>query len=507
MRKGDVVGLVTQNDVDTPPVIFGALWAGAVISPANPQYTADELAFQLRDSGATLVVAHPASLAVVQAACAKVGIDKTRIILEGPRHIDSRFRHWRDIAPSKKRHASARPSIKPKEDIAYLVYSSGTTGKPKGVRLSHYNATSNVLQGVAGECDMMSWCGAKGDADFPPAVEGDKLIACLPFYHIYGLTLLIQIPLHQGLLCLVMAKFDLEKWCQLVEEQRVSLAFIVPPIAVLLAKHACVMKYDLTSLRICTSGAAPLSQSLIAACYERTKIRIKQGYGLSETSPILCTQKWHDWSRKAGSVGALVPNVEAKFCEPRAAENESSEAVEVPIGETGELYVRGPNIFQGYHNNSEATAQCLDERGWFRTGDVGHLDDEGNLHITDRVKELIKYNGFQVAPAELEGHLLEHDFVDDVVVVGVNSQVLNTEVPRAYVVRKGGLAAVEQGDDQRIITWLAGRVAVHKKLRGGVKFVEAIPKSAAGKLLRRLVQDNANREFARLEKSATQEKL
>lgn len=484
--------------------MLGALWSGAAISPANPQYTMEELVYQLKDSQAKMVVAHYTSKELVRKACAKVGILEANILLEGT-PVAHEYSHW--LTPSSTKDQVERPEIDPEADIAFLVYSSGTTGKPKGVRLSHFNITSNVLQAIAGEYNMLSWDGSRGNQDFPPSPTGDKFIACLPFYHIYGLTLLIMVPLYEGLHCLVMPKFELEKWCRLVQDHKVTLGFIVPPIAVLLVNHPCVPRYDLSSIRICTSGAAPLSRGLIDACYERTRIRIKQGYGLSETSPVLCAQKWDDWRKKAGCVGPLVPNIEAKFYAISDFSCEQTNQDEVPEGSPGELYVRGPNIFLGYHNNESSTADCLDHEGWFRTGDIGYLDNEGNLYITDRAKELIKYKGFQIAPAELEGYLLEHPLVEDVVVVGVNSKLLDTEVPRAYVVRTGGMGAVREGDVEKLISWLSDRVAPHKRLRGGVKFVTTIPKSATGKILRRLVRDSARKEFALDEEAKMKLKL
>jgi len=192
--------------------------------------------------------------------------------------------------------------------------------------------------------------------------------------------------------------------------------------------------------------------------------------------------------------------MKAKFCVVPTYEGESDGSKEVPLGETGELYVKGPNIFLGYHNNDAATKDCLSEDGWFRTGDVGHLDKDGNLFITDRVKELIKYKGFQVPPAELEGYLVDHPLVADVAVIGVESRVLGTECPRAYIVPSGGMGEATKENARSIISWLNGRVANHKKLRGGVKFVESVPKSASGKILRRVLKEEAKKEMEGIER-------
>lgn len=299
---------------------------------------------------------------------------------------------------------------------------------------------------------------------------------------------------------LVLARFEIERFCRLVQEEKVTFSYIVPPMVLLLCKHPVVEGYDLSSLRMTNSGAAPLTRELVEAVFKRKGIRVKQGYGLSETSPTIFQQRWQDWDKGVGSTGRMVPNLLAKFCEVSTdVEKDGEKPREVKEGEVGELYVKGPNVFKRYHNNKNATAECLDEEGWFRTGDVGYMDKNGDLWITDRVKELIKYKGFQVAPAELEGYLADHELVDDVAVVGVDSEELGTEVPRAYIVGKGGLKSVQNGDGEKIVQWLNGKVANHKKLRGGVRFVAAIPKSVSGKILRRVLKEEARKEYKEVE--------
>ncbi len=252
--------------------------------------------------------------------------------------------------------------------------------------------------------------------------------------------------------------------------------------------------YDLSSIRMLNSGAAPLTKDLVDAVYSRLRIPIKQGYGLSETSPTTHTQPWSDWNTTIGSVGKLLPNQTARYMSP--------DEHELPIGETGELWIKGPNIFLGYLNNPEGTKNALTEDGYFKTGDIGHQDKDGNFYITDRVKELIKYKGFQVAPAELEGLLMAHPDVDDAAVIGVYHAHLASEVPRAYVVPRNEAIEKEQGDkklaekklEEHIKTWVEGKVAGHKKLRGGVRFVDTIPKSASGKILRRILKEGVKKE-------------
>ena len=283
----------------------------------------------------------------------------------------------------------------------------------------------------------------------------------------------------------VMSKFDIERFCANIERYRITFAYVVPPVVLLLGKHPVVEKYDLSSLRMMNSGAAPLTRELVDSVYQRIKVPIKQGYGLSETSPTTHTQPWQTWHASVGSVGTMLPNQTAKYMSP--------EEKEVAVGETGELWIRGPNVFKGYHNNPEGTWNALTPDGFFKTGDVGYQDQDGNFFITDRVKELIKYKGFQVPPAELEGLLLSHEAINDVAVIGIYDKEQATELPRAYIAVKPGVERTER-TAQEIQTWLQSKVANHKRLRGGVRFVDEIPKSASGKILRRVLKEKAAEE-------------
>lgn len=285
-----------------------------------------------------------------------------------------------------------------------------------------------------------------------------------------------------------MKKFEIEKWCSHVQDFKVTFSYIVPPVVLQLGKHPAIDKYDLSSIRMMNSGAAPLTQELVENVYKRIKVGIKQGYGLSETSPTTHSQRWEDWHDHIGSVGCLMPNMEAKYM---TMPEDGSEPREVAVGEVGELSVRGPNVFLGYHQNPAATRECLSEDGWFRTGDVGYQDAKGNFFITDRVKELIKYKGFQVPPAELEGILVDNEGIDDVAVIGIESEAHGSEVPLACVVRsaKSKTSGVSEADEAAsIVKWLDSKVAPHKRLRGGVRFVDSIPKNPSGKILRRLLK-------------------
>lgn len=344
--------------------------------------------------------------------------------------------------------------------------------------LSHRNIVSNLLMLATGEGGNLSWKGGHNN-------EGDKILAFLPFFHIYGLTCLIHQAIHAGLMLVVMPKFDLDKFCSHVQTHKITFAYVAPPVVLLLGKSPIVDKYDLSSIRMMNSGAAPLTKDLVDTVYKRLKIPIKQGYGLSETSPAVHIQPWETWQTKVGSVGRLLPNQTTKYV--------NEEGKEMAAGETGELWIKGPNIFMGYLNNEAGTKNALTEDGYFKTGDVGYQDKEGNFYITDRVKELIKYKGFQVPPAELEGILIGHEDIDDVAVIGIEDHAQATEIPRAYVVPRKGIKAGKELES-KIVKWLEGKVAHHKRLRGGVRFVNEVPKSASGKILRKVLKLQALEE-------------
>ncbi|PMD39642.1 acetyl-CoA synthetase-like protein [Hyaloscypha variabilis F] len=478
-KKGDVLAIYSPNCIDTPAITWGTSWAGGILSPANPGYTADELAFQLKDSGAKGLVTQKAFLKTALEAFKKAGIDEDRIILMGDERDETmKFKHFSHVRNLAGTSRYRKTKINPSKDLAFLVYSSGTTGHPKGVMLSHTNIVANVCMLKTGEGKNLSWKGRNNN-------EGDKILAFLPFFHIYGLTCLIHQAMHAGLTLIVMSKFDLAKFCSHIQTHRITFVYVVPPVVLQLGKNPIVDQYDLSSIRMMNSGAAPLTKELVEAVYSRLKIPIKQGYGLSETSPTTHTQPWETWRKYIGSVGRLLPNQTAKYMSP--------DEKEVPAGETGELWLKGPNVFLGYLNNPEGTKNALTPDGYFKTGDVGHQDAEGNFYITDRVKELIKYKGFQVPPAELEGILISHPDIDDVAVIGIDDKEQATEVPRAYVVPKKGVEA-GKATEKRIVEWLDSKVASHKRLRGGVRFVDVVPKSVSGKILRRVLKEMAKEE-------------
>jgi 4-coumarate--CoA ligase len=492
VRKGCVVALIASNHYDLPAIIFGVLACGATVSPINPTFTLTEFEHQLKDCRAEILLVDINSLPIALRAWQKLGHSPDKVLLVGDSsNTHTKFRSWKDFCyPFDGPVPILYDSPDPKNDVAFLVYSSGTTGKPKGVMLTHHNITANTEQTQSFE--TITWDGSLSVPGFPDAKHGvgDKILACLPYFHIYGLTAMMINPVYTGVCAVVGSNVNLEKWCSWVQKHRITIGYIVPPLVVQLAKDPIVDQYDLSSLRITTCGAAPLTREVVLKVFQRLGMRIKQGYGLSEAAPTLFTMKWADWDKKSGSAGRLIPNVLAKICAVPDEDETNISLQEVPYGTPGELYVQGPNIFKGYLQNSAATKAAFID-GWFRTGDVGYIDKDGDLFITDRAKELIKYKGFQVAPAELEGLLLDNDLIEDVAVIGLQRPDLGTEVPRAYVVRRGGPAARRVDDEKTIVDWLASRVVSYKRLRGGVKFVEEIPKNGSGKILRRLLRSDA----------------
>ncbi|KAI4750475.1 acetyl-CoA synthetase-like protein [Aureobasidium sp. EXF-12344] len=437
-RKGDVLSIISPNDIDIAPCTYGALYTGGIVSPANPAYTPSELGYMLKDSGAKVLLTATGLLPTVKEAAKLANIPFENILVLG-KERDVTTRHFLDICDSESRHM--RPTLNPDQDLAFLVYSSGTTGLPKGVMLSHTNIIADVL--MIGTGVGQTYDGGK-----------DRIL---------GLTGLVHQPLHRGITTFVVSSFDLEVFCRAIQEHKVTFSYVSPPVLVQLVNWKRAKEFDFSSLRMLTSGAAPLTNGLIEKVYKMYGIR-----------------PWDEWRDSIGSIGKLFPNMTAKMV--------GDDGNEVAVGEPGELWLRGPNVFQGYWNRPKDSEEAISRDGYFKTGDVGHIDAKGNFYITDRLKELIKFNGFQVAPAELEGLLMTHKSVADVAVVGVHDAVKHTELPRAYIVLVSGIEGSPK-IAKEIMEWMKSRVAYYKQLRGGIQFVDAIPKSPTGKILRRVIKD------------------
>ncbi len=451
LTKGDVVAVMAPNSPEFGVLFHAVALAGGVVTTINPTYTLSEVHHQLADSGATRLVVMPAFLETASTAIADTEVKEVFVIgtAEG-------FRSMATVVSSPL----ANQVPVDLDDMVVLPYSSGTTGLPKGVMLTHGNLVSNVEQ-TRGAISLS---------------EDDAFVAVLPFFHIYGMQVLMNMGLRAGATIVTLPRFDLERYLALHQEYRLTCAFVAPPIVVALAKHPIVDHYDLSGLRFVNSGGAPLSGELALECSERLGCEVIQGYGMTEASPV--THVTPHGMFKPGSVGVTVANTETNIVDPESG---------APLGtdELGEVWVRGPQVMKGYLHNEAATAATIDADTWLHTGDVGRVDADGHLYVVDRLKELIKYKGFQVAPAELEALLLSHPDIDDAAVVGVPDDEAG-EVPAAYVVLKPG-ASMDAVDVQAFI---AGRVASYKQVHR-VSFVEAIPKSASGKILRRVLRDQA----------------
>ncbi|HEY0637044.1 MAG TPA: 4-coumarate--CoA ligase family protein [Pseudonocardiaceae bacterium] len=450
IRKGDVVAIFCPNTPHYAVVFHGILAVGGVATTINSLYTPDEIAHQLRDSRAVMLVTVSPFLDRARAAVASDGVDvRSIVVLDGAEGHES----LADLLST----TATRPEVEVRpDDLAVLPYSSGTTGLAKGVMLTHRNLVANVEQ-------------AKAVLRVQPGV---RILAVLPFFHIYGMTIMMNVGLATGSAVVTMPRFDLADFLRVISEHRVDRIYIAPPVAVALAKHPMVDEYDLSCVDIIFSGAAPLDADLAEAVGKRLGCRMRQGYGMTELSPLSHSIPIDRDDISPGTVGVLVPNMEARLVDPATGEDVGTDT-------PGELWLRGPNVMTGYLNNPEATAATIDPDGWLHTGDVATVDADGIYSIVDRVKELIKYKGYQVPPAELEALLLSHPAIADAAVIGVRDED-GEEVPKAFVVRQ----PTADLDADTVMTFVADRVAPHKKVRV-VEFIDAIPKSASGKILRK----------------------
>jgi len=461
-KQGDVFAIFSTNCLEYPIAFHAVAMLGGIVTPLNPLYTAAEAAFQLRDAGARFLVTTPLCIDKAAAAAQAANIEELFVFGESDGATPfARLLEGDGDVP--------RVAIDPKNDLVALPYSSGTTGLPKGVMLTHYNIVANMCQ-----MDGLDYFHHE-----------DRLLCVLPLFHIYGLVVVLNMGLHLGATIVIMPRFDLEQFLESIQKYRITLSHIVPPIVLKLAKDPTIDDYDLSSLRMIFSGAAPLGAELSRECLKRINCGIRQGYGMTETSPVTHSSPADPVRMKFGAVGTAAPNTEVKLLDPATG-------AELGPNEEGEICVRGPQIMKGYLNNPEATAHTIDADNWLHTGDIGYADDDGHFFVVDRVKELIKYKGFQVAPAELEAVLLTHPAIADAAVIPLPDDEAG-EVPKAFIVAK------HEASGEEIMDFVAARVAPHKKIRE-VEFIAQIPKSLSGKILRRVLveqerakQGNGNR--------------
>ncbi len=451
-RKGDRFAIFSPNLPEYVIAFHAIAMLGGAATTVNPLYTASELAKQLNDSGARFLLTVPPFLAIAREAAAQSKVEEIFVFGEAEGATPFAALLAGDAQPPKV-------AIDARKDLVALPYSSGTTGLPKGVMLTHYNLVAEL-------------CSVKGVTDAELITPEDTVLAFLPFFHIYGIVSFLNLSLHLGATVVIMPRFDLEQYLQLVQKYGVTIMHVVPPIVLALAKHPIVANYDLSKVRGAFSAAAPLSGTVADALFERVGFRVSQAYGMTELSGACHLGPTTAEKIKPASGGRLMPNMECKVLD-------TATGAELGVGEQGEILLRGPLVMQGYLQQSQATAATIDAEGWLRTGDIGYVDADGDFYIVDRTKELIKYKALQVAPAELEAVILGNPAIADACVIGIADAEAG-EVPKAFVVLKGKITAEE------LQAYVAERVAPHKRIRA-VEFMETLPKSATGKLLRRVL--------------------
>ena len=458
-KKGDVCAVFCPNLPEYATIFLGVAAVGGINTTVNSLYSTNDLIHQFTDSRAKFLITIPAFMDRALPAADKCGIEEIFVLgeAEGATPFSELLKND-GIAPEV--------TIDPKNDLVALPYSSGTTGLSKGVMLTHENLVSDMVLTTS----------------INTITDKDVLIGVLPFFHIYGMVLILNLAIYRGVTLVTMPRFDLEQFLQIVERYKITCLNLVPPLVLALSKHPLVDNYDVSSIRLISSGAAPLGQELEQACADRLNCQIYQGYGLTEVAGASHVNTIPVPSDKVGAVGQVVPNTYSKIIDTESGK-------ELGINEQGEVLIKGPHVMKGYLNNEEATKHCIDGDGWFHTGDIGYADEDGYFFIVDRVKELIKYKAYQVAPAELEAILVSHEAIADAAVIPSPDEEAG-EIPKGFIVLSSEISAEE------IMKFVAEQVAPHKKIRK-IEIVDEIPKSASGKILRRVLVEQEREKVSK----------
>jgi acyl-CoA synthetase (AMP-forming)/AMP-acid ligase II len=451
---GDVFAIFAPNLPEYAVAFHGVASTGGTVTTINSLASVEDIASQLRATGARFLLTVEPFCDRALPAATDAGIETVFLLAPEPLPGTTPFAAlFGDPVRAPER------AIEPATHVVAMPMSSGTTGFPKVVQLTHRNLVANTIQSSAAIA----------------LTDRDVMIGILPFFHIYGMTVLMSLALWRGATVVTMPRFELDPFLQLMQDHRVTYACLVPPVVLALAKHPDVDRFDLSALEFVISGAAPLDPGVGGAAAARLGCQVQQGYGLTETSPVLSAPARDAARARPASTGLILPNTEIRVV---ALEEDAPEPA---VDEDGEIWARGPQVMAGYLDDPEANDWIFPGDGWLRTGDIGHVDADGYLYVVDRLKELIKYRGFQVPPAELEALLLGHPGVADAAVIPAPDANAG-EVPKAFVVRTPG-AELTEGE---LMSYVSERVPSYKKVRR-VEFVEEIPRSMSGKILRRVL--------------------
>ena len=459
VKKGEVFAIYSSNIPEYALAFHAVASLGAATTMVPPLFTAGEIIQQLTNARAKYLLTVPQLMEKAREVAQASGVQKLFVVGEAEGAIP--FTSLLD-------HGDSSPSIQinPGDDVVALPYSSGTTGFPKGVMLTHRNLVAMLRLMEANDAFSTD----------------DTLICVVPMYHLYGLHIVINLGLSEGATIVTVPRYDLDQFLESLEHYKVTVAPLVPPLVLALSRAQQLDDHDLSALRLIHCGAATLAPNIARACSERLGCEIRYGYGLTEVSPLSHASLADSTQNAVGSVGYCLPNTECKIVD-------YTNGVELGADHEGEIWVRGPQVMKGYASNHEASTEMINSEGWLRTGDIGKCDASGQLFVVDRLKELIKTNGRQVAPAELEAILLSHASIADAAVIPTPDEKAG-EVPKAFVVLNGEATAED------IMEFVAARVAPYKRIRR-VEFVSEIPKSPAGKILRRVLKDRDRQSFSR----------